>query len=434
MFDAITPFRSISLLLAALCFVSAGAEAAATVDGNDPLKGTLGIQDPGTIVKCNGTYYTVGTGGGGLSSTDRITWKSQSGGVAKQSWWAAHGGGLWAPDYTFLNGTYWCYYSISASMDFNSAIGLTTSPTLDPTASNYKWTDKGIVIDSAQGSAGGWGMVNVIDPSTFVDDDGRWYLCYGSFQNGVRIIELNTATGMPKDNPPKPMEITHHAGEGSAMFKANGYYYYAISQGKCCAGMSSTYAINYARATAVGGPYLTSTGGTFISSTVEGLLKGSDDASATNGSVAVGVGGFFWDHIGGTKDTLFLDYMAYTAPGGGPILDIKPVYSTSTGWLTMTPSQGTVITRSTTAIQDNTAASSTGSLHLSGNILQLSIPGWTRANLEVFDLAGRKIATSRLSVLDGHSSLDLRSLVGSGIRELRVTGDGGRVAQQVVLP
>jgi hypothetical protein len=74
------------------------------------------------------------------------------------------------------------------------------------------------------------------------------------------------------------------------------------------------------------------------------------------------------------------------------------------------------------------------SMGMTGSVLHLDLTGWTRANLEVFDLTGRKIAASQLSVMDGHSSLDLRTLAGSGVRELRVTGDGGRLTQQVVLP
>ena len=34
------------------------------------------IHDPSTIAVCDGKYYTFGTGGGGLISTDGWTWKN----------------------------------------------------------------------------------------------------------------------------------------------------------------------------------------------------------------------------------------------------------------------------------------------------------------------------------------------------------------------
>lgn len=37
------------------------------------------IHDPSTIMECDGKYYTFGTGGGGLISTDGYEW--HSGGV-----------------------------------------------------------------------------------------------------------------------------------------------------------------------------------------------------------------------------------------------------------------------------------------------------------------------------------------------------------------
>jgi hypothetical protein len=62
----------------------------------------------------------------------------------------------------------------------------------------------------------------------------------------------------------------------------------------------------------------------------------------------MGVGGFFWDHAGtGTIDTLFFDYMAYTAPNGNALLNIKPMYADTGEWPTLDAKQGTIITRQT---------------------------------------------------------------------------------------
>ena len=39
------------------------------------LDGQIGIHDPSTVVRCNGKYYTYGTGGSSLVSDDGWTWK-----------------------------------------------------------------------------------------------------------------------------------------------------------------------------------------------------------------------------------------------------------------------------------------------------------------------------------------------------------------------
>jgi arabinan endo-1,5-alpha-L-arabinosidase len=108
-------------------------------------------------------------------------------------------------------------------MVFNSAIGVATNTTLNPDDVNYKWVDKGIVIDSLEAADGG-PMVNVIDPSTFVDSDGKWYLAFGSFQNGCRLLELNQATGKPLNSPAHPTEITNGLGEASFIVHWKNYY------------------------------------------------------------------------------------------------------------------------------------------------------------------------------------------------------------------
>ena len=38
------------------------------------LDGQIQIHDPSTVIQCEGKYYTFGTGGGGLISTDGWTW------------------------------------------------------------------------------------------------------------------------------------------------------------------------------------------------------------------------------------------------------------------------------------------------------------------------------------------------------------------------
>ena len=50
--------------------------AASSGDPTNPLKGSLSIRDPASIIKCGNTYYTYGTGGGTKTSIDPVTWNN----------------------------------------------------------------------------------------------------------------------------------------------------------------------------------------------------------------------------------------------------------------------------------------------------------------------------------------------------------------------
>jgi len=69
--------------------------------------------------------------------------------------------GAWAPDISYFNGRYHLYYALSTFGSRNSAIGLATSPTLDPADPKYAWTDEGMVLRSFQ-DKDDW---NAIDPN-----------------------------------------------------------------------------------------------------------------------------------------------------------------------------------------------------------------------------------------------------------------------------
>ena len=56
-------FSLVAILLTALFALPAAAQI-----------GNVYIHDPSTIVKCDGKYYTFGTGSGGLMSDDGWTW------------------------------------------------------------------------------------------------------------------------------------------------------------------------------------------------------------------------------------------------------------------------------------------------------------------------------------------------------------------------
>jgi len=135
-----------------------------------------------------------------------------------------------------------------------SAIGLASSPTLDPKDPAYHWKDEGIVIRSGTHSA-----YNAIDPQLHADPDGRFWMVFGSFWTGIQLIELNPKTGLRKGDKVRQLAF-HESIEAPALLKHGGYYYLFVNWGLCCRGLNSTYEIRIGRSRKITGPYLDTAG------------------------------------------------------------------------------------------------------------------------------------------------------------------------------
>src|SRR5213592_3784606 len=99
------------------------------------------IHDPSTIVECDGKYYTFGTGGGGLISSDGWTW---NGGALRP------GGGA-APDAIKIGDRYLVVYGATgggAASGHRGKIYSMWNKTLDPTSPDFKYTDTVVVATS----------------------------------------------------------------------------------------------------------------------------------------------------------------------------------------------------------------------------------------------------------------------------------------------
>jgi arabinan endo-1,5-alpha-L-arabinosidase len=296
---------------------------------NNGLKGNLMVHDPSAIRQGN-TYYIFSTGKGVSvkTSTDRINWKNAGrifDSVNLPSWYKTdipnQDGSLWAPDIHYSNGKYHLYYSVSAWMNFNSSIGYASNTTLDRNDPNYKWVDEGQVISYKNGGE----KVNVIDPNVFIDTDKKKWLVYGSYQAGLRMVELNNQTGKPYSDKPEITILTTALGEGVFMIKNANYYYIFASRGKCCAGLSSTYQIVMGRSKQLKGPYLNKNDESWLDNRYSIFLSGDSSEPGR------GHNGFLTDH-----DTTFIVYHAYTrSANGAALLNIKPVYMDADGWPTM---------------------------------------------------------------------------------------------------
>jgi arabinan endo-1,5-alpha-L-arabinosidase len=245
------------------------------------LQNDVGAHDPSSIIKCDNTYWIFTTGNGiySMYSTDLIEWTAGATPFPTNGWpsWITDyvpefEGIFWAPECMHMNGQYYLYYSCSTWGSQQSVIGLATNPTLDPSSPNYHWFDEGMVIYSNESSD-----ANCIDPALFWDEDGKLWLSYGSYFGGIRVAELNPATGKLKYST--RYSVASGDCEASYVIHHEDYYYLFINRGTCCQGISSTYHIQVGRSANPTGPFLDKDGsnlnvggGTTILSTSDNFI------------------------------------------------------------------------------------------------------------------------------------------------------------------
>lgn len=299
------------------------------------------VHDP-VMIKEGDTYYVFGTGRGisVKTSKDKINWENIKAvfpdSMSLPKWHRddipKQRGHLWAPDIHYRDGLFHLYYSVSEWMDFNSSIGYATNKTLNQNSPDYKWVDKGKVIDFRNGGEG----VNCIDPNVFVEKDGSVWLFYGSYKAGLRLVELDRKTGKLKSEKPDLTVITNSLGEGVFVIKADDYYYIFASRGRCCAGIESTYQVVMGRSKNLKGPYLNKLGESWVDNNYSLFMEGNYEEPGR------GHNGFFTE-----RDTTYIVYHAYTRSANGQsLLNIKPVYIDDEGWPTLTPTKKILFAKS----------------------------------------------------------------------------------------
>jgi arabinan endo-1,5-alpha-L-arabinosidase len=231
------------------------------VSGQSPalLEGQTFIHDPSTILRLNGTSHLFATGPGisTKASTNDIFWTNGPAVFSNAPAWTTNlvpgvRGYFWAPDVIKIGSQYFLYYSVSTFGKQISAIGLATSPTLDFSANNYSWTDRGVVIRSTNGSP-----FNAIDPSVMLDREGKLWMAFGSFWKGIYLAQLNPTNGLRLDPPGPIFQLAHYESIEAACLYAHGdYNYLFVNWGRCCRGTNSTYEIRVGRSREITGPYL----------------------------------------------------------------------------------------------------------------------------------------------------------------------------------
>lgn len=224
--------------------------------GPGRVTGDTSAHDPTMVKTPSGTYILATTGDNIAlkTSTDRTNFRNAGSAFPNGApWTRTYTGGsanLWAPDISYQNGQYYLYYSASTFGSRKSAIFLATSST----GASGSWQDKGLVIESSNSND-----YNAIDPNLIVDAQGQWWLSFGSFWTGIKMIQLNPSTGKRSNNNIISLASRPDAGgaiEAPYIIRRGNYYYLWVAFDKCCNGAASTYRIMVGRSTSVTGPYV----------------------------------------------------------------------------------------------------------------------------------------------------------------------------------
>jgi arabinan endo-1,5-alpha-L-arabinosidase len=263
--------KRLTNLLVSLLICSCGALAQPAPVGTVSDTRNTPVHDP-VLIKEKDTYYLFCTGNGitVFSSPDLQHWRKEAPVFSRPPEWAlktipGFKGHIWAPDISFYNGRYYLYYAVSAFGRNTSCIGLAVNTTLDPNSPDYKWEDKGKVIQSVPGRD----MWNAIDPNLVVDDSGAPWLSFGSFWDGIKLLKLQpdlqtltepqewyTIARRPRDFATPDTSAGNGAIEAPFIYRKGKYYYLFVSTDYCCRGEKSTYKVVVGRSENVQGPYL----------------------------------------------------------------------------------------------------------------------------------------------------------------------------------
>lgn len=227
--------------------------------------GLWGAHDPAIFRDpVSGEYFAYCTHQNVYRSPDLISW-TRTGRIIEETpeeafaWTNSHG--LWAPDIIKVGDEYRMYCSNSSFGVQLSCIYLAVS---DKPEGPFLY--RGIVVKTNKHSP-----VNAIDANPILDvRSGNYYMAYGSFWGGIKLLKLDTETGLAADKSEytcgrtsdKALGVTIacrpkwcDGGVEGAYVRYNpetDYYYLFVSYGS----LSNDYNIRVGRSRDITGPYL----------------------------------------------------------------------------------------------------------------------------------------------------------------------------------
>ncbi|MGL4651358.1 MAG: arabinan endo-1,5-alpha-L-arabinosidase, partial [Caldilineaceae bacterium] len=293
------------------------------------------IHDP-VIAREGDTYYVFSTGSRIIiiCSPDMLTWEFCGRVFERYPVWTREVNpnlaDAWAPDISFFNGKWHLYYAISTFGSQESAIGLATSPTLDPAAPDYGWVDQGLVLRSHWDD-----LWNAIDPALVLDEAGEPWLAWGSFWHGIFLRKIDPATGLfAQDSEAIPLADRstgprdHKLVEAPFLVKQGEFWYLFTSFDQCCQGAASNYNVRVGRSAALAGPYVDRDGTPLLEGGGTLILDAYDNWKGPGHNGMLVQDGIHW-----------MVYHAYNATHNGiPELRIESINWDADGWASL-PSQ-----------------------------------------------------------------------------------------------
>jgi arabinan endo-1,5-alpha-L-arabinosidase len=291
-----------------------------------PLTGNTAIHDPSIAVLGDG-FASFATGvegardGGQIrtkTSPDGIDWQEAGAIPGKMPQWVIDEMGftpknIWAPSVTEHDGVSYMYYSVSSFGKNDSVIGLMTNDDLKAAAPTEGWVDHGLVLRSHQGDD-----YNAIDPFR-IDSGKRAWLTYGSYWQGIRLVEIDPDSGMPLAGAETSFIASRNgdAIEAPAILEHDGKFYLFVSFDHCCRGIASDYRIMVGRADVIEGPYLDKSGKPMLEGGGSELLATSGDHIGPGGQEVIRLDGepwlvfHFYNRLQGGTPNLYLTPLAF---------------------------------------------------------------------------------------------------------------------------
>lgn len=305
---------------------------------NGPYETTTPMVHDPVMAFEDGTYHLLSTGHGlqWATSRDRRTWTVQARPFMTHipEWTHDSVPGfrnhVWAPDIVRHNGRWWLAYSCSTFGKNTSAIGLMSSDSL-----TGQWKDEGCLVASKE-KRDNW---NAIDPCFVADGDGRMWLAWGSFWDGIQLAMLDScmhlattpvtiarrydpkATDVP-DNPTSKF-AGRNAIEAPFILHHGDYFYLFVSWDYCCRGAKSNYRVAVGRSQAVSGPYLDRSGKPMLEGGGTLFFEGDRVSYEAAGHCAA-------YHFG--NDDIFICHGYSVEKDGASLLVDRTIRWTSDGW------------------------------------------------------------------------------------------------------
>ncbi len=233
------------------------------------------IHDP-AIAKENGSYYIYSSSalGSFYRSEDMRTWSEAGRLFEALPDWAYEElitpDHIGSPDIAYYDGQWVLYYQSHIGGTCNAGTAVMTNVTLDPENPDFEWVDHGLLLRSTPlyegvdiicGEDEAW--FNAIDPTLFIDVDGRPWMVFGSTIGGIQLVEIDPQTFRPTQHPrdfimlaARDYLLPDPIIEAPYIIHRDGWYYLFLSHNRCCQRENTQYKILVGRSRELQGPYV----------------------------------------------------------------------------------------------------------------------------------------------------------------------------------